>query len=338
MTKQIQTSTAKVLENKYLINSALPSVVKIIEKIKTNKQVKLVYGETYDMFGLTIDSLKYYFFLSLLHEALKSHVINFTSTVIIGDLHSVKNKLVTNKTELLNNAEDRIKLINRIKNIYKLKFEVVLMSDYVKDKDFQNRLKIIKPIFQNSNELKDLAKKTILKNRLSQEEENEYQYTLEEVAIITGFDVKIGPPREIYFDQIARSLGSKVNNPNFGGIYLKPTYPLGLNFDYFINHPEIEEFGLTPYKAGSNRLEENRIIIGQTSFDESKKIIESSFCSKNPLLPNPVLDIYLISKMAEYLINSKKELFEDDPVSITNLKNETCESLYQNIYKLLNFK
>lgn len=331
-------SLINLLENKYLIKSALPSIAKIIEKVKKEKQVRLVYGETYDMFGLTVDSLKYYFFLSLLHETLKSMRINVTSTVIIGDLHSVKNKLVVNKNELLKNAEDRIILINKIRNIYKLKFEAVLMSDHVKDKNFQNRLKIIKPIFQSSNELKDLAKKTVLKNRLSQEEENEYQYTLEEVAIITGFDIKIGPPREIYFDQIARSLGSKVNNLSFCGIYLNPTYPLGLNFDYFINHPEIEEFGLTPYKAGSNKLQENRIIIGQSSFEQSKKLIENSFISRNPFLPNPVLDIYLISKMAEYLINSKKELFEVDPVSLIDLKKKTCESLYQNIYKQLILK
>lgn len=339
MTKKINITIDELLTNKYLVHSALPSVVEIIEKAKKNKQIKLVYGETYDQFGLTIDSLKYYFFVSLLHQALEANGVNVTSSVIIGDLHSVKNKLVENKEELLSNAQARLQLINRIKSVYNLKIEPVLMTQLFDDEDYQQRLNTITPLFQNSEELKNIAKKTVLKNRIAQEEEVGYQYTLEEVALITGYDIKIGPPRETYYDQMARELGTKVGNNDFSGLYLKPTYPLGFNFDYFVTHPEIEEFGVTPYKAGSNKLQDNRIVLETTSLGECKKLIDSSFISSNLILPNPVLDIYLIAKMAESLLKGDSFTMVDcELANLTEFKLSTYNALSENIYNPLGFK
>ena len=328
----------ELLTNKYLIHSALPSAAEIIEKIKKNKQIKLVYGETYDQFGLTIDSLKYYFFVSLLHQVLEANGVNVTSSVIIGDLHSIKNKLVENKEELLDKAQARLQLINKIKSVYNLKIEPILMTQLFDNNDYQQRLKTITPLFQNSEELKNIAKKTVLKNRIAQEEEVGYQYTLEEVALITGYDIKIGPPRETYYDQMARELGAKVGNNDFCGLYLKPTYPLGFNFDYFVTHPEIEEFGITPYKAGSNKLQDNRIVLGTTSLDECKKLIHSSFVSSNLILPNPVLDIYLIAKMAGSLLRGDSFSIPDGELAnLPEFKLLTYNELSQNIYSPLGF-
>ncbi len=339
MTKTVNVTIDDLLTNKHLIHSALPSVAKITEKIKNSKQIRLVYGETYDQFGLTIDSLKYYFFISLLHQALETMGIEVSSSVIIGDLHSIKNKLVENKEELLEKANQRLELIQKIKTLYNLKFEPILMTQLFNDKDYQQRLKTITPIFQNSEELQNIAKKTVLKNRITQEEEVGYQYTLEEVALITGFDIKIGPPRETYYDQMARELGTKVGNNDYCGLYLKPTYPLEFNFDYFVTHPEVEEFGVTPYKAGSNKLQNNRIVLGTTSLEESKNLIEHSFVSSNQSLPNPVLDIYLIAKMAGYFLKQDSLSISDNELAnTTQLKLKTCNALSENIYQPLELK
>jgi hypothetical protein len=329
----------ELLTNKHLIQSALPSVAKIIEKAKKNEQIKLVYGETYDQFGLTIDSLKYYFFVSILHEVLEAKGIKVSSSVIIGDLHSIKNKLVENKEELLNKAQARLQLINKIKSVYNLKIEPVLMTQLFDSKDYQNRLNTITPLFQSSEELKSIAKKTVLKNRITQEEEVGFQYTLEEVALITGYDIKVGPPRETYYDQMARELGAKVGNSDFCGLYLKPTYPLGFNFDYFVTHPEIEEYGVTPYKAGSNKLQNNRIVLGSTNLDECKRLLDNSFVSDNPILPNPILDIYLIAKMARFLLRRDSfSISDNESTNLVELKSATYEALAENIYIPLGFK
>jgi len=76
---------------------------------------------------------------------------------------------------------------------------------------------------------------------------------------------------------------------------------LGFNYDYFINHPEIDEFGVTPYKAGSNRLQANRIILGQTSREQIKELITKSFMPKFEDLANPINDIYQISVLSKVI-------------------------------------
>ena len=291
-----------LLANKCLVQKADSLVV------DNSKPIRIIYGETYDEYGLTIDSLKYYLFLSLLHKTLEDMGIKVESFVIIGDLHSVKNKIVQNKDGLLSEAHARLVQVNKIKSKLELKFEPVLMSNIFGDPMFKNRLETITPIFNKSEELKELAKKTILQNRQAQEEKTGFEYTLEEVALIMNYDIKIGPPRETYFDQLAQKLGSGLK-----GIYLRPTYPLGMNFDFFINNPEIEEFGLTPYKAGSNKMQECRIILGKTSEQDIKNLINNSFIPRDMFLANPILDLACIVGMRYQidifdLLNDREEL------------------------------
>ena len=277
-----------LLANKCLVQKADSLVV------DNSKPIRIIYGETYDEYGLTIDSLKYYLFLSLLHKTLEDMGIKVESFVIIGDLHYVKNKIVQNKDGLLSEAHARLVQVNKIKSKLELKFEPVLMSNIFGDPMFKNRLETITPIFNKSEELKELAKKTILQNRQAQEEKTGFEYTLEEVALIMNYDIKIGPPRETYFDQLAQKLGSGLK-----GIYLRPTYPLGMNFDFFINNPEIEEFGLTPYKAGSNKMQDQRIILGKTSEQSIRNLINKSYVPSDISLANPILDLACIVSMVD---------------------------------------
>lgn len=300
----------KLLTNKCLINGVGIDVEEIIEKIYSKKIIKIIYGETYDEHGMTIDSLKYSLFLSLLHKTLEEMRIRVESFVIIGDLHSVKNKMVTNKDGLLSEAHSRLDQINKIKSIFKLKFEPVLMSGIFKISKFKDRLQTVTKVFHNSDKLKEIAKRTVLQNRQTQEEKAGFGYTLEEVALIMNFDVKIGPPREIYYDQLARELGA-----DLCGIYLRPTYPLGVNFDYYINNPEIEKFGLTPYKAGSNKMQDHRIILGKTSEQAIRDLINNSFVPRDMSLANPLLDLVSIIGMVEQieiqeLVNNRGELID----------------------------
>lgn len=339
MTKNKNLTINNLLLNKHLIYGALPSIEDILNNIIKDKFIKLVYGETYDQYGPTIDSLKYYFFITILNNLLKGKGIKATSSVIIGDLHSVKNRIVKNKSNLLASANSRLHFVEKIRQTYNLNINPILMSELFNDFDFKQRLRKITPIFQKSEHLKNIARKTVLKNKITQEEKIGFQYTLEEVALITGFNIKIGPPREIYYDQLARIFSKELGNKDFFGLYLKPTYPIGLGFDFFVTHPEIEKYGITPYKAGSNQLQNNRIILGITGLMECKKLIDSSFVAKNSSLPNPVLDIYLISKMAGYFLQNK-ELFFDNTV-IENpelLRKMAFKELEQNIYIPLNLK
>jgi len=328
-------TAADLLSDKRLIQGALPSVDAVLSAPKS-VPIRLVYGETFDAHGLTVDSLKYYFFTALLGGLLEREGYTVTASVITGDLHSIKNKIVADKDGLLGSAAERSDFMTKIKDVFGLRFDSLLMSDLFESDDYKKRLATITPIFQNSAELQAVARKTVLVNRLAQEEKSGFAYTLEEVALITGFDIKIGPPREQHYDKLARTLGPEVGNADFRGLYLAPTYPLGLGLDYFVTHPEIEEFGLTPYKAGSNQLQDSRIVLGVTTAADCKRLIDTSFVAKNPILPNPVLDIYIIAQLAEaFLTGNNFEIDEDllgDPAA---LKIAAYEKLIANVYKPL---
>jgi len=326
------TTINDLLHDKHLVNNTS------FQGAVAKKPLRIVYGETYDSYGLTLDSLKYYFFTAMAAQLLAGQGASTEASVIIGDLHSVKNKIVKDKGSLLATASSRLAAINKVAKVYGLSLKVLLMSDLFEDADFKKRLAIITPIFNDSKEMQDIAKKTVLQNRLSQEVQSGFQYTLEEVALITGYDIKIGPPREVHYDKLAQLLGAKVGNPDFCGVYLRPTYPLGMGFDYFITHPEIEEFGLTPYKAGSNQLQANRIVLGVTSPAECKKLIDSSFISTNQTLPNPVLDVYIITQLAGHFLSGKPFEIDEDLLSDTaKLKTAAYEKLMTNIFKPLGY-
>lgn len=325
------------LLTKSLVHSYLPSRDDVLAICKQKKSIHLVYGETYDQFGLTVDSLKYYFFLSLLHDALETSGISVFSSIIVGDVHSILNQGVKDKDVILDRIARQLELMQKIKETYHLRPRFVLMSNLLNSKSFKHNLSIITKQFGQSKEMKELAQKTILQNRITQEEKGGYQYTLEEVSLILDFDIKVGPPREAYFDQIARMVGPSVGNSDFCGIYLNPTYPLGLDFDFFINHPEIEEFGLTPYKAGSNKLQNNRIVLGETSLDDCRQLIRASFVPENKDLPNPIFDLYMLGEMAKSLLFQETFSFKNTTDSEA-LEKDTYDYLEKYVFAPLQIK
>ncbi len=336
MSKVIPSSIKDLLANRRLVRGTLPSVDHIVNKLNTGTHIRLVYGETYDEFGPTIDSLKYYFFMALLQRELEEQGVEVDATVIIGDLHAVVNKLVKNKETLLIEATKRLRFVSKIAERFNLNIKPVLMSGLFHETQFSERLDTLRPVFEASSELQEIARSTVLQNRIKQEEQTGFKYTLEEVALILDFDLKIGPPREAHYDRIARSLGSAAGNEDFCGLYLTPTYPLGVNFDYFVTHPEIEECGLTPYKAGSNKLQASRIILCKTSLPSCKELIEKSFTPLKPALPNPVFDLYLTSQMARALREHGSLKIDEGLASEPSaLKRVTYELVSEHIYEPL---
>ena len=162
--------------------------------------------------------------------------------------------------------------------------------------------KKVQNVVSNSTEIQLMLQKTVLQNRIRQEDKTTYKYASEAIATALLFDLKVGPPRERFYDEAALLIAKKLGRKNYGSIYLTPTYPLGLDFIYFLLHPEIEKFGLTPYKAGSNKLQDNRIILGKTSINRLQELILSSFVPKQKGLPDPVGDLHSIVDLAKHFM------------------------------------
>ena len=98
------------------------------------KPIRILYGETYDQYGITIDSLKYYFFLAILSNKLKGLGINSESVVLIADRASILNKSATDKVGLVNEGKKRLEQCQSISQKYNLQIKFQLMSEYVRSK------------------------------------------------------------------------------------------------------------------------------------------------------------------------------------------------------------
>lgn len=261
------------------------------------------YGETYDTFGITVDSLKYYLFLSLLHQNLARPGVSCESVVIIADvatgINQSSQKFATAISQI---SQDRLNYCQKLKKYYHLPINFVLMSDFFTANPILQRVESFKKVGRHNPQVIELLSKTVLQNKIKQEIESGFHYGFEEIATGSFFDIKIGPPREQYYDQAAAIISRELRVNQLSSIYLSPTYPLGQDFSYFLTHPEIEEFGLTPYKAGSNQLQDFRIIIGRDN--HLAQLFQDTYLTTNPTLPNPILDLLFITDMAQKIKNN----------------------------------
>lgn len=320
------------------VNGIYPNIKELINNLNfrsRNNTVKLLYGETYDLLGITVDSLKYYFFISLLHLHLEQNGLKVESTINIADEHSALNPSVAQKNKTLKEGKNRQKLIEKIIKIYNLPVKTVLISKLLSKRKVKEEIKSISKLVSSSPIIQKKLESAVLKNRIKQEKKSGFRYAIEQIAVSKQFDIKIGPPREQIFDELVNLFTKKKNQSDFIGIYLTPTYPLGKDFSYFLTHPEIEKFGLTPYKAGSNKLHRNRIILGETAPTKTKKLIEKSFIPDHLDLPNPVTDLLLISTMAKRLIQKN---VDTSPIKLDlsgSISNQALTIFTQQIYKPL---
>lgn len=99
---------------------------------------------------------------------------------------------------------------------------------------------------------------------------------------------------------------------------------------------------MTPYKAGSNKLQEYRIVLGETPLSRAKTLIETSFESINKDVVHPVLDLYAMTELAKRLLTKDSSLpfprlgnlhSEHDPIA--TLKEATMVQLREYIYRPL---
>lgn len=280
-----------------LVYGYFPSKRAVFDVFRKDR-IKILYGETYDLYGITIDSLKYYLFVSLLHEFGNS----VESTILIADTASTINASSGDAQVILAEGQKRLSQVNEIIRIYNLPIRVQLMSELFQESQAQELIQKVRNIVSGSIEIQSMLQKTVLQNRIRQEDKSVYKYAAEAIATALLFDLKVGPPRERFYDEAAKVIAKKLKRQCYKSIYVMPTYPLGLDFIYFLLHPEIEKFGLTPYKAGSNKLQNQRIILGKTPLNRVNELIDASFVPKQSGLPDPVGDLMKTVKLAGHFL------------------------------------
>jgi hypothetical protein len=338
---ELKIDLREFLSQEWIVENSL-SIDEMLEKAKSihPKPIKIFYGETYDSYGNTIDSMKYYFFVAALSDLFRKEGLNTEPTILVADSAAARNVSQKLKEDTMNQGKDRFEFIKKFNKIYGTDLKIELMSSFINTSDFQKKLKEIMKVCKDDPKLIKKIEKSVPESKLEIEREKGFMYSFEELATIIDIDIKVGPPREDLYDNIARELSKKLNkNKELISIYLTPTFPVGVNFDYFLSHPGIEEHGITAYKAGSKRLQENRIIVGKTDSKKAKELIDNSFISEDKELPNPVLDAGLICDMANQRLNDEiKEikLYEDfysGKISPKDLKDKVYKCLVKNVLK-----
>jgi hypothetical protein len=269
--------------------------------------IRVLYGETYDKYGITIDSLKYYLFLEYLAR-IRGEDAKYT--VVEGDLHSVINPSVVEKSLLMEEGVRRASKIQRIFEKLQIKYvNVKLMSEVFVEEMIASSVNKVSNLVKQRRDLQDLLIPTVLKNRVAQERESGFRYAAEAIGLALSFDLKVGPPREENYDKIAELIGEQVGG-KYSAIYLRPSYPLTHDFSFYLTHPEIEEYGLTPYKAGSNKLQDQRILLGLTTKEMITNLIQNAYVPNDILCANSLVDLASIVIMSDQIKQDKIDVLE----------------------------
>lgn len=277
------------------------------------KPIRLFYGETYDDRGHTIDSMKYYLFLSYLAESLRQEGVIVDPSILVADSAACRNVGTDHQEYYMVLGEERASFVRRVDEIYNTGLRVVKMSDYIDSSEFIEERERIMEACVADPELMAAIEKTVPKSKLDIEKKRGFLYSFDEITTIMSLDLKVGPPREDLYDDVARRIAKKRGQRELMSLFLSPTFPIGMDWSYFFINEGIEDHGITAYKAGSKRLQRNRIIIERSNPSYIRGLINDSFISTNQALPNPALDIGIICEMA------RKRLEEDDsPITLAD--------------------
>jgi len=328
---------SKLLTQASLVLATVPSASEseqaIDERIAEGNRIEVMYGETYDVYGPVLDSLKYYFAVAAVGRALARSGAIAQPTILIADVASCRNEPEEKHDELMSLGANRARLVKSISETYSLGLDVLLMSEYLYSDAFQSRLSRIRSEAGQRSEIYEWVRQTVPASKVKIEEEKDFAYAFEEIATIIEYDIKVGPPREKFYDEPTRMIGKALGYKSLLSVYLHPTYPLGFSFDFFFANEEIEQYGVTPYKAGSKGLMEHRIVLGQTPRNRVSTLIDQSFVSKKASIPNPILDLAVIIEMARQWLEHEeihldlRERFYGGGISPKELKEFTCDGI-----------
>ncbi|MCD5401329.1 hypothetical protein LR013_01865 [candidate division NPL-UPA2 bacterium] len=312
-----------------------PALSLIVERAKSiyPDALKLFYGETYDEEGNPVDSMKYYLFLANFSEVCQAEGIEANPTVLVADSAACRNVSDRLQMKYLRLGEERAEFVRRVNEIYKTNLNILKMSEYIDSEEFVRKREAIRELCSKNPRLLEMIEKSVPPSKVEIERQKGFMYSFDEVTTILDLDIKIGPPREELYDNIVNELAGKLSSRKLLSVFLSPTYPLGLGWDYFFAHEDIERYGITPYKAGSKRLHKHRIIVGKTTPQEAEELIDNSFLSGDPGLPNPVLDLGIIVEMVKQRIQGELrpiklyEQFYKGELMSSDLKKEVAKDL-----------
>jgi len=314
-----------------------------INKFVAGASLNAMYGETYDEFGMTLDSLRYYFFLDALVRAGVTRGVTVDGVIVIGDKATAENSPFGARRYLYELGEEREVQTRRVIDTFGLQLRCVLMSSIVSNESFLSKKREYLAQCKTDSQLLSKLEQSVPVAKLVQERASAYSYSLDELTIIADKDIKIGPPREDVYDSLARALNCGQNDKSHGklsSIYLTPTFPIGKGWSFFFANPQLDEMGVTAYKAGNLDLQNYRArLFSSQTIQDLRGLIEHTFMpradNKNEncvsgSLPNPLLDLYQVAAFAAWHLGGEEPKFD-----VTFDREKLADAIIANVYKPL---
>ena len=111
------------LNQSSLISKTVPSINEIFTDIKNcaqNKSLKVMYGETYDRYGIPLGSIKYYFTVAAIGSSIRAEGIPISPVILVADVATCRNESEDHHDELMQLGKARAANIHAISSIYGL--------------------------------------------------------------------------------------------------------------------------------------------------------------------------------------------------------------------------
>src|SRR3989344_6572291 len=139
-----------------------PNAEEILARAKSKKQpLKIFYGETYDNYGNTIDSMKYYFYVSELAKSLKEEGFSVDPIILVADTAACRNVSPDLEGKYMRLGNDRAEFVEKTNQVYNLGLRILRMSEYIHTKEFQDERERIMQICKADSGLMEAVEKTV---------------------------------------------------------------------------------------------------------------------------------------------------------------------------------
>lgn len=278
------------------LNSQIIREIIGTERINKIESPVLQTGQTFDQFGEPIDYLKQVLYL-----------LNLTDYFIVKNKRPRAEIIVADHFLAINQQYDsqtakklswmRVSFLEKIAEVYRAKNLKIRLSSEISEGDqYQKLLLRIKEIVKSDEKLQESLFSIVPEDK--RKIPGACEYPLEEIAVIlsSGTDIKLGPPYEMFYDNVIRNMSKSVLFiKSIISIYTTPSFPLNCSLE---EREGLKKFGITPYKAQSKGFNPRtqRILMDKHDKEQIKEIIE-----KTPFdnCCNPLADLILITKMAK---------------------------------------
>lgn len=276
------------LDQPHLVNRVL-TPEELVASVVGRRPLKIMMGQTYDKTGgQPLDLLKYSLFMMNLQDLLRGTGIDTSSSMLIADHFLTEINKEMTEEEAKRYGEQRLAFLHRINEAYNGNTSFEFSSKLKETDDFQLALLSLNERFKTDTRFKQLIEETVPPDKRNIP--NAFTYPIHELASIVsmGSDIKIGPPYELFYDNIARKYSPQLGFKKYVSIHLTKSMPLG-NIPAPV--PKLPH-GVLPYRFGSKDLGNYRIDLGDLDRKRAERLINTTNDSE------VLVDVIIIADLA----------------------------------------